>query len=119
MNALRLSIRADKGIEDREDVPAVVHHARKYISKLRIAFCFSMLFGENYSGDFDISPQFVRGMAAQKQAVEKGGFTLREVEVMHDFGRNELWHRGHREKCSLPKSQAASSRTGVFLPRSE
>src|SRR5258708_1356225 len=118
LNSLRLRIRADQVIEDGEDVPGVVHHARKYFWKLRIAFGLSVPFGENHGGDFDISPQFVRGMAAQKQAVKKGGFTLREVEVMHDFGRNELWHRGHREKCSLPKSRAASSRTGVFLPRS-
>jgi len=26
-------------------------------------------------------------MAAQEQAVEKGRLTLREVEIMHDFGR--------------------------------
>jgi hypothetical protein len=36
---------------------------------------------------------------------------------VHDFGGNELWHRGHKEKCSLPKSRATSSRTAVFLPR--
>jgi hypothetical protein len=104
LNALWLSIGAYKGVEDGEDVPTVVHHARKYISKLRIPFCLSMPLGENHGGDFDISPQFVRGMAAQEQAVEKGGFTLREVEIMHDFGRNELWHRGHRENAVYRKA---------------
>jgi hypothetical protein len=28
---------------------------------------------------------------------------------------NELWQRGHKENCSLPKSASASSRTYVLL----
>src|SRR5258708_2156196 len=94
LNALGMTVRTHKGIENRQDVTPVIHHARKNVTKLRIAFCLAMPLGEHHCGHFDVSPQLVRGMAAQEQAVEKSGFTLREVEVMHDFGGNELWHRG-------------------------
>ena len=115
LNALRVTIRTHKGIEDGQNVTTVIHHARKNITKLRVAFCLAVPFGEDDRRHFDVLPQLVRGMATQEQAVEKGSLTLREVEIVHDFGGNELWHRGHREKCSLPKSCAASSRTTVFL----
>src|SRR5258708_27335046 len=97
---------------------AVIHHARKNIAQLRVALRLAVPFGEDHRRDFDVSPQFVRGMAAQEEAVEKGRLPLRKVEIVHDFGGNELWHRGHREKRSLPTTCAASSRTPVFLPRS-
>jgi hypothetical protein len=75
-------------------------------------------FDKDCGRDFDVTAQLVCGMAAQEETIEKGRFTLREVEILYDFDGNELWHRGHGEKCSLPKSVAASSRTTVFMPRS-
>jgi hypothetical protein len=116
LNALGVAVRTHEGIEDGQDVTAVIHHALKNITKLRVAFCLAVPFGKDHRRHFDVSPQLVRGMTAQEQAVEKGSLTLREVEIVHHFGGNELWHRGHKEKCSLPKSRAASSRTAVFLP---
>jgi len=111
---LGMAVRPYEGIENGQDVTAVIHHARENITKLRVAFCLAVPFGEDHRGHFDVSPQLVRGMTTQEEAVEKSGLALREVEIMHDFGGNELWHGGHREKCSLPKSRAASSRTPVF-----
>src|ERR1700737_2122701 len=108
LNALRVTVRTHQGVEYGQDVSAVIHHARKNITKLRVAFCLAVPFRKDHRRYFDVSPQFVRGVAAQEEAVEKGGLTLRKVEIVHDFGGNELWHRGHREKCSLPKSRAAS-----------
>src|SRR5467141_943587 len=116
LNALGVAVRTHEGIEDGQDVTAVIHHALKNITKLRVAFCLAVPFGKDHCRHFDVPPQLVRGMTAQEQAVEKGSLTLREVEIVHHFGGNELWHRGHKEKCSLPKSRAASSRTAVFLP---
>jgi hypothetical protein len=118
LNALRVTVRTHQGFENGQDVTAIIHHARKNITKLRIAFRLAVPFGQNHGGHLNVSPQLVGGITAQEQAVEKSGFTLREVEIVHDFGGNELWHRGHSEECSLPKCVSASSRTAVLLPRS-
>ena len=88
----------------KADVTAVVHHARKNISKLRIPFRLAVPLSKDRRGHFDISPQLLRRIAAQEQAVEKGGLTLREVEIVHDFGGNELWHRRHEENAVYPKA---------------
>ncbi len=78
LNALGVAVRTHQDIEDGQDVTAVIHHARKNITKLRVAFCLAVPFGKDNRGHFDVSPQLVRGMTAQEQAVEKGGLTLRE-----------------------------------------
>jgi uncharacterized protein (DUF697 family) len=117
LDALWANVRTDEGIEDGQDVAAIIHHARKNIAKLRIALGLAVPFDEYRLRHFDVSPQLLRGIATQKQAVEKGRLTLREVKIVNDFGGNELWHRGHRERCSLQKSASASSRTAVSLPR--
>src|SRR5260370_30292413 len=97
---------------------AIIHHARKDVAELRVALCLVVPFGKNRRGHFDVTPQLLRGISTQEQPVEKRGFTLREVEVVNDFGRNELWHRGHGERCSLQKSAPASSGTSVSMSRS-
>src|SRR5437016_5215807 len=43
-------------------------------------------------------------MPAQEEAIKKGRLALREVEIVHDFGGHELWHRGHRENAVYPKA---------------
>ena len=112
LNALGVAVRTHEGIEDGQDVTAVIHHALKNITKLRVAFCLAVPFGKDHCRHFDVSPQLVRGMTAQEQAVEKGSLTLREVEIVHDFGGNELWHRRHRENAVYPKP----ARRQVGLP---
>jgi hypothetical protein len=42
-------------------------------------------------------------MAAKEQAVEKGGFPLREVEVTGELG-NELGDRGHWRKTQFTEN---------------
>src|SRR5258706_3518369 len=108
LNALRVTIRTHKGIEDGQDVATVIHHARKNIAKLRVAFCLAVPFGQDDCGHFDVLPQLVRGMAAQEQAIEKGGLTLREVEIVHDFPQ--------REAATLLDSGRANASTALTDP---
>src|SRR5580704_4097087 len=109
-------VRAHQGVEDRQDVPAVLHHASEYIAQLRLALRFFVPFCENQGGYFYVAPKSIRGMTAQEEAVEEGRFALREVEIVDDFRGNELWQSSHREKCSLPKKFPPSSSTQGFLP---
>src|SRR6267154_760131 len=101
---LRVRVRSHKRIEYREHMPAIIHHARKNIAKLRIAFCLAVPFGKHHRGDFDVPSKLVRGMATQEQTVKESCLTLREVEIVDDFGRNKLWHRGHKENAVYRKA---------------
>ena len=111
LNALRLAVGPNQRIKNSEHVAPVIEHALEDVFQLRVALGFAMPFGENGAGHLDVAPQLVGGMAAQKQAVEKRGLALRILEILQRVGGNELWQRGHKEKCSLPKSVSASSRT--------
>src|SRR5260370_38016346 len=95
LNALRVTVGTHQGIEDSKDVTAVIHHARKNVAKLRGAFCLAVPLGEHRCRHLAVLPQFFRGIAAPEQTVEKCRFPLPEVEIMHDFAGDELWHRGH------------------------
>src|ERR1700747_1241288 len=117
LNALRLAVGPHQRIKNSEHVSPGIPHALEDIFQLRIALGFAVPFGENRAGHLDVAPQLVRRMAAQEQAVEKRGLALRILEILQRVGRNELWQRGHTEKCSLPKSVSASSRTYVLLTR--
>jgi len=117
LNALGLAVRAYKSIEEREHVAPVIDYARKNIPELRVALRLAVPFRKDRRGHFDVSPQLLCGVTAQEQPVEKGRLTLREVQIVYDFGGNELWHGGHGERCSLQKSVSASSRTLDFLTR--
>ena len=114
LDALRLAVRPDERVEDGEHVAPVIYHALKNIFQLRIALGFAVPFGEDGARHLDIAPQLVSRMAAQEQAVEKSRLALRILEILQRIDGDELWQRGHKEKCSLPKSVSASSRTYVF-----
>src|SRR5882672_12616913 len=96
-------VRTYQGIEDRQNVPAVFHHAREDISKLRLALGFFVPFSENQRGYFDVPTKLFRGMAAQKETIEEGRFTLREIEVVNDFRGNDLWQGRHGENAVYRK----------------
>jgi|SRR5271165_2309467 len=117
LNPMVVYVRAHQGVEDGQDVPAVLHHPGKNVSQLWLALRFFVPFRENHCRHFDVASKSIRGMAAQEKAIEEGRFTLRKVEVVDDFRRNELWQGRHREKCSLPKKFPPSSSTrGLLLP---
>jgi hypothetical protein len=117
LDALGLAVRTYESIEEGEHMAPVIDDARENITELRVAFRLAVPFGQDCGWNFDVSPQLFRGITAQEEAIEKGRLTLWEVKIVYDFGGNELWHRGHRERCSLPKTCSASSRTRDFLTR--
>ena len=118
LNALGLAIRTHQGIKNGQHVAPIIHHARKNITELRVVLRFAVPFGEDRRGDLDVPSQLIRRITAQEEAIEKRGFPLWEVEIVHEIGESDLWRRSHKEKCSLPKNFSASSRTPVFLLRS-
>lgn len=118
LNPQVLAVGTHQGIKDGQNVTAVVHHARENITELRVTLRFAMPLDKNCSGNLDVPAQLIRRMPAKEEPVEKRRLTLREVQILQDFGGNELWHRGHKEKGSLPKSLSTSSRTAACLTRS-
>src|SRR5207245_10471081 len=54
-------------------------------------------------GGVDSPPQPGRAMARAEPAIEKRPLTLRKIEIVQEFRKNELWHRGHRENAVYPK----------------
>jgi len=90
-----LPVAPDEGIENGEDVAAVFDHTREHVAQLWLFFRVLVPLRQHRSGNFDVAPQLLGGMAAKEQAVEKGGFPLRKHEVRGDFGRYELDDRGH------------------------
>jgi hypothetical protein len=105
LNAQLLVIGTDERIEDSQNVAAVIHHARENVSQVRVAFGFAMPFGQDRGWNFDIPAQLIGGVAAQEQAVEKRCLALREVKIVRDFGRSELWHGGHKKNAVYPKTR--------------
>src|SRR5260370_22906225 len=107
-----------QGIKKGQQVAPITHHASKNITELRVVLRFAVPFGEDRRGDLDVPSQLVRRITAQEEAIEKRGFPLREVEIVHEISGSDLWRRSHKEKCSLPKNLSTSSRTPVFVLRS-
>jgi hypothetical protein len=118
LNALLLPVPAYKGVEDCEDVPAVFNHSRKDITQAGLTFCFTMPFGEDGRGNFDIATELLGGMAAKEEAIEKSGFPLRDIEVQRDFRRNKLCHCGHGERAVYrkPSRRQVVPCSGCYLP---
>src|ERR1700756_2329814 len=65
----------------------------------------------------DIAAELLGRVTPQEEPVEKRRLPLREGEVCGDFYGNDLCNRGHKEKCSLPKSASASSGTVDWMSR--
>jgi hypothetical protein len=103
LNALRVTFRTNEGVEDSQNVPPVIHHSRENVTELGIAFRLTMPLCENYCGNLDVSAEFVGGVTAKKQSIEKSGLALWEVEVVNDFRRNELGQSGHEKNAVYPK----------------
>jgi hypothetical protein len=115
LHALFLGVPPDQGIEDGEDVAPVFDHAVENISQFRVALGVAVPLQQYRGRHFDIAAELLGRMAPQEQAIEKRRFPLGKGEVCGDFHRNDLCDRGHKEKCSLPKSASASSGTVALL----
>ena len=98
---------ADQIFEDGEDMLSVQHNFFEDGTKFRSAHGFLVPFGEDGGGHLNVATQFIGGMTAKKQAVEKGCFALRELEI-----QQRLLHRvgdcGHVRNRSLPISLPTS-----------
>jgi hypothetical protein len=103
---------ADQIFENGEDVLSILHDFFKDGPQLGSADGFLVPFGENRGGDLDIAAQFFGGMAAQKKAVEKSGFTLRELKVEQRLF-DRVGDGGHDRNRSLPISLLRSSVHGA------
>ncbi len=103
LNAELLMIGTDERIEDGQNMAPIIHHARENVAQIGVALCLAMPFGQDRCRNFDVPSQLIRGVAAQEQAVKKRSLTLREVEIVDDLGRSELWHGAHRKNAVYPK----------------
>jgi hypothetical protein len=117
LDALFLGVPANQGVEYGQDVAAVFDHAVEDVAEFGVALGVAVPLQEYRGGHLDIAAELLWGMAAQEETVEKGRLALGKREVCGDFNRNDLCNRGHKEKCSLPKSASASSGTVVFVLR--
>ncbi len=104
LNALGLAIRTHQGIKNDQHVAPIIHHARENITELRVMLRFAVPFGEDSRGDLDVPSQLIRRITAQEEAIEKRGFPLREVEIVHEIGESDLWRRSHKENAVYPKT---------------
>ena len=117
LDALFLGVPAYQGVEYGENVAAVFDHTVEDVAEFGVALGIAVPLQEHRRGHLNIAAELLWGMAAQEETVEKGRLALRKREVCGDFHGNDLCNRGHKEKCSLPKSASASSGTVVFVLR--
>jgi hypothetical protein len=99
---------AEQIFENGEDVLAILNYAFQNGAKLGLALGFAIPLGENGGGYANVAAEFIGGMASQKEAVEKCGFALRELEVLQSFVER-VGHSRHGRNRSLQISMSASS----------
>src|ERR1700692_2804703 len=102
LHTLFLPVPAHQRVKDRQDVAPVFDHPEEYIPQLRLTLGIPVPLRQDRRRNFYIAPELLWRVAAQKETVEKRCLPLRKIEVMADFDRNELCHRAHKGKCSLP-----------------
>jgi hypothetical protein len=115
LNALFLGVPSNEGIEDGEDVAAIFDHAVENVAEFRVALGIAVPLQQHCWRNLDIAAKLLWRMAAQEESIEECRLALGEGEVCGDFHGNDLCNRGHKEKCSLPKSASASSGTVAWM----
>jgi hypothetical protein len=105
LNADRAGFETDEGVEDGQDVAAVLYHAVEIVAQAGLALGFAVPLGQDLGGHFDIAAELVGGVATEKKPVEEGCFALRELEIpqgiFDDDGRD-----GHMQKRQFTESPA-------------
>src|SRR5712692_1083225 len=98
LHALRAGFGIDQGFENGEYVAAVFDHAAEDIPQAGFPLGLAIPFGDHCRRNFNVPAELLHGMAAEKQAVEKGGLTLRVVEVVPGLfclkdrdGKGRVW----------------------------
>lgn len=87
LDALAGEVVADQVIEDGQDVTPVTDHFFQHRPEPRLVLRFAVPFGQNDGRHFDILAQLIRRVAAQKEAIEKGRFPLRELKILQRIFR--------------------------------
>jgi hypothetical protein len=116
LNALGARFGIHEDIKNGEDVAAVIEHARENVAERRIAFRFAVPLDQNRRRNFDVASQFLRGMPAQEQAVEKRGLALREIEVVPRFVVRSGGRHNGRIGDRLHKTKKTVQRRKGILP---
>jgi hypothetical protein len=104
LDALLLSVPANQGVEDRQNMAAVFDHAVEDVAEFGVTLSVAVPLQQNGLRDLNVAPELFGRVAAQEKAIEKGRFPLGECEVCGDFGRNELGNRGHKENAVYRKA---------------
>jgi hypothetical protein len=111
LNALLLGVPSNEGIEDGEYVAPIFDHTIENVAEFRVAFGIAMPLQKDRGRYLNIAAELLGRVPPKEEPVKKRRFPLGEGEVCGDFYGNDLCNRGHKEKCSLPKSASASSGT--------
>ena len=111
LNALLLGVPSNEGIEDGEYVAPIFDHTIENVAEFRVALGIAMPLQKDRGRYLNIAAELLGRVPPKEEPVKKRRFPLGEGEVCGDFYGNDLCNRGHKEKCSLPKSASASSGT--------
>jgi len=114
LQAMYPRVVADQGLENGQDVPAVLDYPLEHAAQARLALRFAVPLGKNSGRDLDVAAQLFRRVAAQEQPIEKGRLALRKLEVALAIVRGCGNRKHSQRKRSLPKFRTASSGTAVL-----
>src|SRR5258708_39668026 len=119
LHALRARFGVEQGLEYRQHMPAVLHHACENVAERGFAFGLAMPLEQHRLRHLDVAAKFLSGMSSQEQSVKERGFPLGEVEVVQSLvgrpgrrsnrrvGLGLHWHptteRAVYPKVSLPQ----------------
>ncbi len=108
LNESWLSLLADKGLENRQDVAAVLDHAIEDVTQTRLALRLAVPAGQDCGGNLDVAAQLLGGVTTQEKAVKERRLALRVVVFLDTFDRAEF-----DEQCSHKKVQFTGMRSCV------
>jgi len=106
-----LAVVADQVFKYGEQVAAVVDNTFEQAAQMGLPLGFPVPLGQHRCGHRDIPAELVGRMPAQKKAVKKGRFALRELEVLQSFVER-IGLCGHCRKPQFTDFGAAVKSTG-------
>src|SRR5947209_17634933 len=92
---------ADQGLENGQDMPAVLDYPLEHAAQARLALRFAVPFGKNSGRDLDVAEQLCRKVAEQKQPTEKSCPALRK----HEFPLATVRGYGNRKHSQRNRSR--------------
>jgi len=104
LQVLVLAVGTDECVKNGENVASIFDHAGKNVAQMRLAFRVPMPFRQNCRRNLNIPAQLIRRMSTKEQAVEKGRFTLRKLEVRENFNRKQWSDCSHIAKTQFTQN---------------